>query len=380
MQKKTIGPLTPQQFMREHWQKKPLLARSALPDYTNAVSREDLMTLARREDVESRIVTRDRAHWQVRHGPFSRTALSRLPRSGWTLLVQGVDQMLPQAARLLREFSFIPYARFDDVMISYAAPGGGVGPHFDSYDVFLAQGDGARRWQVSRQSDLELLEDSPVKILRNFRPENEWVLQPGDLLYLPPACAHNGIAIDECITYSIGFRALGEQEIGSRFLEFLEDRTRFSGIYTDPDLKATRKPASIPPGMIARTASVLQKLRWSERDVVEFIGCELTEPKAQVVFDRPSRPLTSESFVRHAARKGLRLELRTRMLIYRKQIFINGEATLCDKSSMRVLGALAHSRTLSAPVRTDRSTWKLLYDWYRAGYVAVSTAAAAVND
>src|ERR1700720_131276 len=176
MPKKLFPDLTRTEFMRRYWQKKPLLARAALPEYTNAVVRDDLVALAGRSDVESRIIRQISGRWQVQHCPFTHSAIARLPRSGWTLLVQSVDHVLPQAARLLREFSFIPYARLDDVMVSYAAPGGGVGPHFDSYDVFLVQGHGERRWQVSRQCDLELIEDSPVKILRNFQPEDEWVL------------------------------------------------------------------------------------------------------------------------------------------------------------------------------------------------------------
>jgi 50S ribosomal protein L16 3-hydroxylase len=369
MQKKLFPRLTRSEFMRQHWQKKPLLARTALPEYTNAVTRDDLVALAGRSDVESRIIRQISGCWKVQHGPFKRSAIARLPRSGWTLLVQSVDQVLPQAARLLREFSFIPYARLDDVMVSYAAPGAGVGPHFDSYDVFLVQGQGERRWQVSRQSDLELVQDSPVKILRNFQPERDWVLEPGDLLYLPPAWAHDGVAVGECVTYSIGFRAPSAQELGSRFLEFLQDRLALSGMYADPDLKATRKPGSIPSEMLARTASMLQNLHWHERDVVEFIGRDLTEPKAHVVFDRPARPVTPESFAKRATRKGLKLKLRTRMLSYGKHIFINGESHRCEPPSARLLSALADARELTPPIRADGETRRLLYDWYRAGYV-----------
>jgi 50S ribosomal protein L16 3-hydroxylase len=371
MQKKLFPRLTRSEFMRQHWQKKPLLARTALPEYTNAVTRDDLVALAGRSDVESRIIRQISGCWKVQHGPFKRSAIARLPRSGWTLLVQSVDQVLPQAARLLREFAFIPYARLDDVMVSYAAPGGGVGPHFDSYDVFLVQGQGARRWQVSHQRDLELVDDSPVKILRNFRPQREWVLEPGDLLYLPPAWAHNGVSIGDCITYSIGFRAPSAHELGSRFLEFLQDRMALRGMYADPDLKATRTPGTIPPAMITRTSSMLQQLRWSETDVVEFVGRDLTEPKMQVVFDRPSRTFTPEDFAKRATRKGLKLNLRTRMLTYGRRIFINGESYSCGPASARLLRTLADARELAPPLRTDTRTRRLLYDWYRAGYITL---------
>ena len=371
MKKTIFAGLTRTEFMRQHWQKKPLLARNALPGYADAVTREDLMALAERDDIEARIVSRTGARWRVQHGPFTRRAISRLPHSGWTLLVQSVDQALTQAARLLREFAFIPYARLDDVMVSYAAPGGGVGPHFDSYDVFLLQGRGRRRWRVGRQRDLELVPDAPVKILRHFRHEQEWVLEPGDLLYLPPRCAHDGVALDPCITYSIGFRAPSAQELGFRFLEFLQDRLELDGVYADPDLKATRTPGRVPAEMIARTASMLEELRWSQRDVVRFLGCHLSEPKGEVVFARPTRILAIREFVRRMEREGVRLVLRTRMLTRGRHIFINGESRYCQSESARLLAKLADKREL-APIRPGAEAGHLLYDWYRAGYIEVS--------
>ena len=204
-----------------------------------------------RDDLESRLVQRQGRRWRVRHGPFGPRELQRLPRSGWTLLVQGVNHALPAAQRLLDAFSFIPYARLDDVMVSYAPAGGGVGPHFDNYDVFLLQGEGRRRWRVSRQRDLELVAGAPLRILRRFRPAREWVLDPGDMLYLPPRCAHDGVAMGGgCITYSIGFRAPDAQELGARFLDYLQDRLRLSGIYEDPGLKPQRHPGRLGDDMV----------------------------------------------------------------------------------------------------------------------------------
>jgi 50S ribosomal protein L16 3-hydroxylase len=327
------------------------------------------MALAQRDDVESRIVTKSRGRWHVRHGPFTRADISRLPRSGWTLLVQGVDQMLSQAARLLREFAFIPYARLDDVMVSYAAPGGGVGPHFDSYDVFLVQGQGERRWHVSRQRNLELVPNLPLKVLRHFQPEQEWVLEPGDLLYLPPRCAHDGVAVGECITYSIGFRAPTAQELGLRFFDFLTDQLHVDGMYADPDLEATRTPGRIPSVMLTRTASMLEKLRWTPADIVRFLGTYLTEPKTNVVFARPARRIAAGEFMRRAQRKGLSLDLRSRMLAYGKHIFINGESHECESRSARLLGKFADERRLRPPIKSNAESEHLLYDWYRAGYI-----------
>src|SRR5688572_17863595 len=175
MKKGFLAGLTPSQFMRRHWQKQPLLARAALPSYgserEDGIDKQALFALASRDDVESRIIARSGSKWSVRFGPFSAADLKRMPARNWTLLVQGVDQTLWQGARLLSEFSFLPYARLDDVMVSYAVPGGGVGPHFDSYDVFLLQGRGERRWRIGSQSDLELVADVPVKILSRFAPD-----------------------------------------------------------------------------------------------------------------------------------------------------------------------------------------------------------------
>ncbi len=185
-----------------------------------------MIELACRDDVESRLVIGTRSTWRVEHGPFRRRDFARLPPRNWTLLVNGLETVLPAARVLQQKFSFIPYARHDDVMASYAAPGGSVGPHFDSYDVFLVQGAGTRRWQIGRQRDLALIDGAPLRMLQRFRPQRAWTVQSGDLLYLPPRYAHHGVAIDECITWSVGFRAPGRQDMAERFLDFLRDELR----------------------------------------------------------------------------------------------------------------------------------------------------------
>ena len=374
MKKSFLAGLTRSEFMRRHWQKEPLLARNALPDYADAVTRETLFDLATRDNVESRIVSRRGGRWNVRHGPFTPDELARLPRRDWTLLVQGVEQSMPQASRLMSEFAFIPYARLDDVMVSYAAPGGGVGPHFDSYDVFLLQGSGTRRWQVSRQRDLELVADAPVKILARFLPEQEWIVQPGDLLYLPPQYAHDGVAIDECITYSIGFRAPAAQELAGHFLDFLHDRLELEGRYADPDLVPTRNPGRLPPQMVERAAAVLDSLRWSRPDVERFMGAYLTEPKAHVVFESPARGLTAAAFARRTKMRGLRLALPTRMLVAGKDVYINGERHEAPRASLKLFAGLADDRELEPPVTGDTNALALLYGWYLAGYIEIRTA------
>ena len=210
-----LGGLSPQQFMRRHWQKKPLLIRQAIPGVKPPVDRSALFALAGQDEVESRLIVQDLASndWRLRQGPIPRRALPKLDQPGWTLLVQGLDLHVPAAHALLRQFGFVPQARVDDLMISYASDGGGVGPHYDSYDVFLLQVHGRRRWRVGPLKDASLKPDMPLKVLANFEPQEEWLLEPGDMLYLPPMWGHDGVAEGECMTCSIGFRAPEAVEI-----------------------------------------------------------------------------------------------------------------------------------------------------------------------
>jgi 50S ribosomal protein L16 3-hydroxylase len=367
-----LGNLTAGQFLRHYWQKKPLMARGALPECASLVGRDTLFTLAARDDLESRLVSRKGDRWRVSHGPFTARQLSRLPRSGWTLLVQGVDRVLAAVQELSHRFAFVPYARFDDVMVSYAPSGGGVGPHFDSYDVFLVQGEGARRWRVSRQRDLALVDGAPLRILRRFRPSREWLLHPGDLLYLPPRWAHDGEAVGPCITYSVGFRAPRAQELGERFLEFMQDRIRLDGIYSDPGLKPQRRPARLPDDMLRKARQTLGRIRWDDAGIVSFLGSYLSEPKDAVVFARPHRPVPEGAFGAQLARRGVRLAPQTRMLFRSRTLFINGEAHPAGAPAAQLLSRLADRRSLPPLRRVDRESAGLLYRWYRAGYVTLS--------
>jgi 50S ribosomal protein L16 3-hydroxylase len=372
MKKRFLAGLTNAEFLRRHWQKKPLLARNALDDHVPTITRDRLFALAAREDVESRIVTRTRSRWQVRHGPFDAGMLERLPVRGWTLLVQGADLAVPEAAKLAQKFSFIPYARFDDIMVSYAAPGGGVGPHFDSYDVFLVQGYGERRWRVGAQRDLDLVPDAPLRILANFRPDEEWTLARGDVLYLPPRYAHEGVAADACVTWSVGFRAPAAQELGSRFLDFQHDRLALEGLYADPDLKPARRPARIPQAMLKHASAVLEGLRWANADIAEFTGRFLTEPKAHVVFARPRRARSKHAFARAVERAGARLAPASRMLFHDRLIFMNGEASTPGAAAARIAAKLADARELRPPIALPAEARDLLYAWYLGGYIEIS--------
>ncbi|MCA8224713.1 JmjC domain-containing protein [Burkholderia sp. BC1] len=374
-----LGGLTPAQFMRRYWQKKPLLIRQAMPGVKPPVTREALFDLAADYDAESRLITHFRNKWQLAHGPFEPGSLPAVTRDAWTLLVQGLDLHVDAARALLDRFRFIPDARLDDLMISYATNGGGVGPHFDSYDVFLLQVEGRRRWRIGAQQDLSLQAGVPLKILANFEPTDEWVLEPGDMLYLPPHIAHDGVADGECMTCSIGFRAPSAGELGAQFLYYLAERggLRDSGaddLYRDPKQPAVAAPAELPPAMVERVAEIVDAIRWRKRDVAEFLGCYLSEPKSNVVFEPPARPLSEAAFVAQASRRGVRLDRRAALLYNARSYFINGEEGPLEEAG-EWLPELANQRQMEAKrfVTLSRvpSMTALLHEWYRAGWIRV---------
>ena len=369
MNRSLSGAIEPRQFLRKHWQKKPLLARAAVSEIEGAFSKSELMALACRDDVESRLIMRTNGRWQVERGPFRRRAFDALPARGWTLLVQGVEDHLPQARALLSRFSFIPYARQDDVMVSVAPPGGGVGPHFDSYDVFLLQASGKRRWRLSAQRDLRLRPGTPLKILKRFVPEESVDVEPGDLLYLPPQYAHDGIARSDCITCSIGFRAPSVQEICQGFLAWLQDHVELQGGYADRDLALQRHPAWISDAMLARIEQMIGALRWRRADVARYLGEHLTEPKPQTWFAPPRAPLDFPSFVNKARRRGVRLTLKSRMLFDDRGVYINGECAVVPAQGRAPLIDLADKRTLAPWPRAADSVARILHQWYKSGYV-----------
>ncbi len=325
-----LNGLSAKQFLRDYWQKKPLLVRHAVAGFIEPLNVAEILELAGREEAESRLITRRGREWDMQHGPFSRKALRTAADSRWTVLVQDTQHFSVEAHQLLKEFAFIPYARIDDLMVSYAVKGGGVGPHFDSYDVFLLQGKGKRRWQISAQTDLRLKPGMPLKILSHFKAEAEWVLESGDMLYLPPGYAHNGIAETDCTTWSIGFRAPSNQELSVAFLDFLRDELALDGLYADADLAATRHPGQIDRAMERRVASLLGDLRDAAHDTAclrRFIGCYFTEPKAHVFFDPPDALLGVRAFRSAIQKRGIELDLRTRLLYDAagKQFYVNGE-------------------------------------------------------
>jgi len=358
-----LGGLTPGEFLRRHWQKKPLLIRAALPGF-GPLSRARLLALAQQSDVESRLVAHTaRGRWTLEHGPFERSAFPARDEPKWTLLVQGVDLHDDAAHALLQRFRFVPDARLDDLMISWASQGGGVGPHFDSYDVFLLQAQGRRRWRIGRQRDLRLEQGLPLKILKNFVAEQELVLDPGDMLYLPPLWAHDGAAEGgECMTYSIGFQAprrtVLAAEIGQRLAAVLED----DALYRDPQLEATSRPARIPRELQRFAAEAVEQLLARPRAIARSLGELATEPKPNVAFDEPETQWRSGAVV---------LDRRTRMMYDEGSVFINGESRRVTGKDARLMRQLANDRRLDAPaVRAASAAARaLLADWFRAGWL-----------
>jgi 50S ribosomal protein L16 3-hydroxylase len=369
-----LGGLTVNQFLRDYWQKQPLLIRKAFPSFKGLLNPQQLIALACHEESQARVVTQSRGKFTLRQAPFTADNFQHFGKTKWTVLVQGMNHHLPKAAELLTHFNFIPHARLDDLMVSYAPKGGGVGPHFDSYDVFLLQGTGHRRWQISTQSDRSLVEGAPLRILKNFQVEQEWMLEAGDMLYLPPHCGHNGIAEDDCMTYSIGFRTPAYQELAEQFLVYLQDRICIDGMYADPDLQTQAHPSEVSQAMLEQVASAINRVRWDNEDIANFLGCYLSDPKPHIYFEAPAKPLAQFHFSQALQTRGVTLDLKTQMLCHGSTVFINGEAYPMGKGSYRPLRELADSRSLAAKVKLPREALDLLYQLYLDGYIKFSAA------
>ena len=376
-----LAGLTPAQFMRRHWQKKPLLVRAAIAGFTPLLSRAELLKLASLDEVESRLIVKNTGSWRMKNGPFAARSVPAMSQLGWTLLVQGVDGHASSISRLLQQFRFVPDARLDDVMVSLASTGGGVGPHFDSYDVFLLQASGRRRWQIGRQKDLRLQTGVPLKILENFEPEEEFVLEAGDMLYLPPRYAHDGTAVAtvdangkavDCMTYSIGFRAPSENELAAEVLhklgEFVQDAAAAPKLYRDPSQAATPAPAEIPETLTDFARSALAKALADPLAVACAMGELMTAPKASVWFDESTAPWN------RAKEKGVCLDAKTRMMYDAHHVFINGESYLAKGADAVFMRRLANDRSLSSQglAKASKGAIDLLQDWHSAGWIHIA--------
>lgn len=285
-----LGGLTPREFLRDYWQQKPLLVRQAIPGFESPITGDELAGLALEEEVESRLVLEHGAHpWELRRGPFAEDTFSQLPERDWTLLVQAVDQFVPEVAEVLKDFGFLPSWRIDDLMISFAAPGGSVGPHFDNYDVFLLQAEGQRRWKIGQMCDADskLLQHADLRILADFEQTDEWVLEPGDMLYLPPRLAHYGIAEDDCMTYSVGFRAPSAAEVLTHFTDFLAQFLPDEERYSDAGMAPVSDPHQIQQDALDRLKKLLTEHMSDERLLLTWFGQFMTEPRYPELVNGP---------------------------------------------------------------------------------------------
>jgi 50S ribosomal protein L16 3-hydroxylase len=345
-----LGGISPALFMAKFWQKKPLIIRAAVPGFEPLVPRDALFAMAANEAVESRLVEHKNGQWTFKHGPFNSDAAGKpvktppLKRADWTLLVQGVDLHHDGVHALLQQFRFVPDARLDDLMISYATQGGGVGPHFDSYDVFLLQASGRRRWRIGAQKDLSLRDDVPLKILANFTPTQEFDLAPGDMLYLPPRYAHDGVALDnDCQTYSIGFRAPSTEELARELMHRVADEIEDETLYTDRTQSATAQPGAIPAELQSFALAAVAKALQDTTLMQQILGEYLTEPKHNVWFDTAKKSTKKPQKI-----SAVRLARASRMMYDAKHVYLNGDSWKVAGKDAKLLRKLANERCLLA--------------------------------
>ena len=406
-----LGDMPVTRFLQRHWQRSPLVTRQALPGLLEGGSGRDaspgdgsqagagsqppfgvreVLALARDADVESRLVIAPTTGtgWQLRQGPFAR--LPARSRPGWTVLVQGVDLHLPAGRALMDRFRFLPDARLDDLMVSYASDGGGVGPHVDSYDVFLLQVHGRRRWRLAPPGPWRLVPEVPLRLVDGFVATEEWLLEPGDMLYLPPGWVHEGTAVGECMTCSIGFRAPSAAELRQAFFAYLADHGGGAAAgdvasprrYRDRTRRAASRPAAIPDDMATTLRGWLEGWRPPASLLEEFIGCHLTEPKPSVWFEPPAR-----AELRPERGDCIALAAKSRMLYRGRRIFLNGEVVALPADgrpeALRLLRALADQRGLDAvrSARALRHPWlrATLLAWLAAGWIEARPATASTS-
>ena len=375
-----LGGLTPQQFLDDYWQQKPLLVRGALSDFSCPVTPEELGGLALEEEVESRLL-QEHPQWSLRHGPFQEEDLTSLPETHWTLLVQEINKQVPEFALLQGRFDFLPNWRLDDVMVSFAPEHGGVGPHADNYDVFLIQGPGRRRWRISHQpcGDEQLIPDLPLRVLKDFQPEEEWVLEEGDMLYLPPGVVHDGVALEDCITISVGFRAPSKVDLLSQhFAEILaamsEDEDAF---YTDPKRRLQKNPGEIAANDLAAIRAILRDLpRRSDAELDHWFGRYTTAVRPGHYLPEPEEPVTSEGLVAAIERCGALWRSEYARFSYidsagEPVLFVAGEAFAVNRAMMEGVKLLCGRRLFEqealSPHLANDDFLQLLTELYNLG-------------
>lgn len=366
-------------FLRDYWQQKPLLIRSPWDSWSNPVDPDDLAGLACEPLVESRLITRRETAWELEHGPVSESRFASAGRDPWTLLVQSVDHHLTEVAALLDEFRFVPNWRVDDVMVSYAVDGGGVGAHFDHYDVFLVQGLGRRCWELGPlcDDDTPLLAHDGLRLLADFQATEEWILEPGDILYVPPRFAHRGTAVgDDCMTYSIGFRAPSRGELIEAWADDMVPDLSDSDRYTDPHLTQADNPGEISAEAIAQLQAMIAETLHDRSRFARWFGQYNTAPKNPEIDWRPDDPADLDD-IRQMLATGTPLirNPASRFAFVRDtassiMLFADGAAYACTGRAAGFAQAICAETQPDVPTVSDPATLELLTALFNAGCLA----------
>lgn len=352
-----IADVSVEQFMKEDWHIRPRLFRQAFPGFEPLCDFDTIAEMASDEDIESRFIEHSKSGWALQNGPFDE--LPPMTKKAWTVLVQGIDHHLPEAYDLLQLFRFIPDARLDDVMLSLASDGGGVGPHYDSYDVFLLQMHGKRRWKIGPLQNMDLEEGVPLKILKNFEPTEEFVLEPGDMLYLPPNYGHDGVAEGICSTLSIGFRAPTQAEVLSGILRDMADHidnnpAMQSALFSDPRRGIQKNPSELPDDLLNFGARLFAEFTPEMPQIQRSLGCLLTEPKPHVYFVNNTEDQEIPEIIGVLKERGIALSMKTKMLFKDKFFYINGEAVNpTGDITVKQLQMLANQREMDTSAATE---------------------------
>ena len=358
MNQHPLGKISLDAFLAKYWQKQPLLIRNAFPDICSPLSAEELAGLACESHIESRLIINQDDHWQLQHGPFSESIFSELPESHWTLLVQAVDHYMPAAADLLEQFNFIPRWRIDDLMVSYASKGGGVGPHYDNYDVFLIQTQGQRLWHVGGCYDdhSPLKEGLPVKIVENFEAQQSWLLNPGDILYVPPGVGHNGIAqSDDCMTCSVGFYAPSHSEILREYTEYIGNNLSESERYQDTDLRLQNSTGEISADTLEKINNIVSEHINNSEIISDWFGRYITTPKYQQLndldFHQSEHSYSLAELKNHLASNNCLVRNESSRFAFIKKtiqhdLFVDGDRINTHPSSNDLIELLCNNRTI----------------------------------
>jgi 50S ribosomal protein L16 3-hydroxylase len=370
-----------QAFLRDYWQKRPLLIRGAYAGFESPVEPNDLAGLACEDMALSRIVTRRSDRWTLRCGPFAESDFATLPKRGWTLLVQDCDKWFDEVARLRDAFDFVPRWRVDDVMISYAVDGGSVGPHLDQYDVFLLQATGTRRWLISTDPDAPraFRPRTALKLLERFEPTHDWLLAPGDMLYLPPGVPHHGIGVGECTTWSIGMRAPSAAELLADYAGHVGERLGDGWRYADPNLRVPKDPAEIDDGALAAVARLLRAAaRPDAARVRDWFGRFITSYRSAHVAARRGRPVDADGLRARLARGEVLLRSPWSRYAWRRDgrgaiAYVAGDAFRTSLALARRLGD-ATPLDGAALARASNGDWATLVELVNAGHYATARA------